>query len=254
MDYLLKLSLAGGVYWYALLLWFPSCFACLALWVALWHRRWWRDIGWSIIVISLLTSILCCGCRVSMKLIDESSQDPDAWLPSQLLSFRYNLNASAAEGTLSLLKKISCRQGEGQDADNLQHLYLAFEAEMLNPSRHCCGGVLEPRHPAAMGYDQLPEGTQEALESFINAPDGGNLMTEEEKLFVHQNLMDCCRTRILSAGADYYRPKLENIRPLCNNLPGIIAVLAGCAAWVVALQNIHNVPPLHPLGNSRQKR
>lgn len=255
MDYLLKLSLAGGVYWCALLLWFPICFVCLALWAALWHRRWWHCIRGTVFAISLAAGVLISACRIGLQFIDESSRNPDEWLPSSLLNFSYAHNTSAADGSLSLLRKLSHSLGDERNADSQQQLYCAFESEMLNPSRHYCSGVLDPRQPAAISYDQLPEETKQALDSFINAPDGGNLMTEEEKQFVHQSLMDCCRSRVLSAGAAYYRPRLERQRPLYQRLQGIIVLMAVLSVAVIARRDIRTVPPcIHLQSGGPSKR
>lgn len=251
MDYLLKLSLAGGTYWCELLLWWPCCFACLALWAALWHRRWWHYIRGAVFGISLAAGVLICACRIGVKLIDEGCRDQNEWLPSQLLDFSYAQNSSAAGGTLFLLVRLARSLGEAGDTGSQQQIYRAFELEMLNPSRHHCSGVLEPQKPAAVSYEQLPVETQQALDSFIHAPDGGNLMTEEEKQFVHQSLMDCCRSRILSASAAYYRPKLERNRPLYERLQGGIVLMAVLSVLVIARRDIRTVPPCIHLEPSR---
>lgn len=237
METFIKLSLAGGDRWGILLLCVAVCFAVLALLARLWHRRWWRDVRSGVFCASVFAGGLIGACQVSLQLIEECSSGGDARLPSQLLDFRYEENGSAAEGSLSLLRRLSqsCHSDEG--------LYLAFEREMLSSSRRCCSGVLDAQAPPAAALNRLPGEVREALESFSHAPDGGNLMRDNEKLFIHESLMGCCRARVLDYNAAYYRAEISACRPLCERLRVLVAVLAALFVSWLAFRNIRVIEP-----------
>lgn len=244
MEMFIKLSLAGGDRWGMLLFCIAACFAVLALLARLWHRCWWRDVRSSVFVVSLFAGGLIGACRISLQLIKECCSGEDSRLPAQLLDFRYEENVSAAEGSLLLLRRLS------KDGLSAEELYQAFEREMLRPSRRCCSGVLDVQAPPAVCLGSLSAEVREALESFSHAPDGGNLMSEGEKIFIHESLMGSCRTRVLDYNADYYRPAILACRPLCERLQGAVAVIAALAVSWLAFRNIRVIAPC--MGLSRR--
>lgn len=237
MEMFIKLALAGADRLGVLLLCVAACFAVLALLARLWHRRWWRDVRTGVVVVSVFAGLLIGACRVSLQLIEECSAGGEARLPSQLLDFRYEVNGSAAEGSLSLLRRLS------QSGLSDEGLYQAFEREMLSSSRRCCSGVLDAQSPPAAALNRLPGEVREALESFSHAPDGGNLMSEGEKLFIHESLMGSCRARVLDYNAAYYRAEILACCPLCERLQGGVAVLAALVVSWLAFRDIRVIEP-----------